>query len=213
MSEPSPPSPYPVKCLALDIGGVVCADTWETIFGNGLARYHGLSVEAIRMHGDAIWNRHAYTTSREEAYWADWEAALGHPLDRRLIAALQAAHVWVDRSALSLIERCLATGIEVCFVSNSTAFWFAMQMRESGIDRLLRRMAKPYLSHEIGYPKAHADGGLAQLARDRDPATTLFVDDRVANIDRARQLGMQTLHYERRDGTNLEQVLSARLFA
>ncbi len=200
-----------IRCLALDIGGVFHADVWETVFEKGLAEHYGLDMPDVLREGGKIWDQHAYTASTAEAFWQNWEEALGHSIDRDIIDRLIEAHVWVDRTVLPLAERCLEQGIDVCFISNSTSFWFERQMEKSGLSPYIEQIA-PYLSHEIGYPKTHPEGGLARLARDHDPKTTLFVDDRKSNTDRAAELGMQTLLYMRQPGVSLEQALSERLF-
>ncbi len=199
-------TPEGIKCLALDIGGVFHSDVWERVAEN-----YPFSDEDVKKHAGEIWDLHAHSQSSEDAYWDSWEERLGHKLDREKIAAIIDEHVWVDTSVLALVERCFEKGIDVCFVSNSTNFWYDRQMASSGLDKVVDRIT-PYLSHELGHPKTHPDGGLAKLAADRDPATVLFVDDRKGNTDKAEALGMQTLLYTHDPKVTLAEALEEKLF-
>lgn len=67
-----------------------------------------------------------------------------------------------------------------------------------------------YYSHEMGHRKPDA-GGYLHILREQslDPATTLFVDDNIKNIEGAMETGLQTHHlkpYER-----VEEVLTGLL--
>ncbi len=200
-----------IECLALDIGGVFHADVWETVFERGLADNCSLTMDEVLKKGGPIWNEHAHGPSTEEAFWQSWETALGQTLNREQIEDLVDRHVWCDTSVAALVNQCFENGIDVCFVSNSTEFWFERQMRVSGLEPVAHRI-KSYMSHLLGHPKTHPEGGLARLAQDRDPETILFVDDREGNTKAAAALGMQTLLYTRQPGVSLKQALSERLF-
>jgi FMN phosphatase YigB (HAD superfamily) len=206
-----PDTAQPVQCLALDIGGVFYADVWETVFENGLTEHYRLDPAWVMKQGAKIWDEHGHKTSSEDAYWKSWEDALGHPLDKDLIASLVEKHVWKDLSAITVIEKCLERNIAVCFVSNSTSFWFDRQMTDTGLSAFRDRITA-YLSHETGYPKTHPKGGLSKLIKAWNPSEILFVDDRQGNIDAANQLGLQTLFYQRRAGLTLAQTLEKTLF-
>lgn len=201
----------PIQCLALDIGGVFYADIWETVFENGLAERYGLDREWVMKQGARIWDDHGHKISSEDAYWKSWEDALGYKLDRTLIASIVEKHVWKDLSVIGVIEKCHERNIAVCFVSNSTSFWFDRQMKETGLSAF-RDHLPAYLSHETGYPKTHPEGGLAKLIKIWNPSTILFVDDRKGNIDAANRLGIRTVFYQRKADLTLAQMLGKTLF-
>jgi HAD superfamily hydrolase (TIGR01509 family) len=195
------------------MGGVVCADTWESLFlapGIGLAFRHGLDPVRVAEIGGDLWHRYAYAAHAEEAYWDEWDAALGIRLDRAAIRRLYGEAIWVDETAATVVARCLDSGVRVAIVSNSTSFWLPMQLRLSGLDRLADRL-KLYASHEIGHAKTHPQGGLALLARDEDPRTVLFVDDRIDNIRAARNLGMDAVQYRKERDRTLADFIGSCL--
>ena len=60
----------------------------------------------------------------------------------------------------------------------------------------LKKVAKPTLSHEVGYLKPHPRMYAAAAANcGRDKERCLFIDDVRANVDGARFYGMPALHY------------------
>ena len=71
-----------------------------------------------------------------------------------------------------------------------------------------------FLSHEIGHRKPSAGAyqhALRQLGIN-DPSTVLFIDDRLANVEAAQQLGIQGLHVEDNEASivnAIRQALSA----
>jgi len=199
----------PYTCLALDIGGVICADTWESLFFAphiGLAAHYKLDPALVRAKGEELWNVYAYAQREEEDYWKSWEQALNRTLDRALIAQLYTKALWADASAVAVIKRCLESGMQVAFVSNSTAFWFPRQMKHTRLEEIEPKCLR-FLSHETGLSKTHARGGLVQLAAKVKPEQTIFVDDRTENIAVAQKLGMATVHYQRETHGDLAAAL------
>lgn len=201
------------SCLALDIGGVICADSWETLFfitDKGLVSYHNLDPELVLREGARLWDLYSYSESDEENYWQSWEGILGIELDRTYIATLYNEVCWVDLSIHRLIENALSKEIQVSFISNSTSFWFARQMKLAGIEDLLPKISC-FLSHEIGHKKTHPRGGLALLATKTDPKKILFIDDRNENIEAAKNLGITALCYKRDVHGDIATFISTHL--
>lgn len=202
----------PIDCLALDIGGVFHGDSWETIFATELAAFYNIDMATVRRWGADIWDAHAHSPSSEAAYWRDWEARLGAAVDLDQVHRLIERDVWVDPSVVELTQFCRARGIAVAIVSNNTDFWYRQEMRRAGMTPFMPDI-RAYLSCDTGYSKAHPEGGLALLARDRPVATTLFVDDRPDNVAAAGRLGMTSLLYTRRPGLTLHDALLPHLVA
>lgn len=201
------------KCIALDIGGVICADSWETLFltpDKGLVSYYNLDPETVLQEGARLWDLYSYNESDEENYWQSWEDILGIEFDRTYIANLYNEVCWVDLSIRRLIESALSKKIQVSFVSNSTSFWFAKQMKLAGITDLLPKISC-FLSHEVGHKKTHPRGGLALLATKTDPKKILFIDDRYENIEAANNLGIAALCYRRGVHENIANFIIEHL--
>lgn len=195
-------------CLALDFGGVICADPWETIFTarGGLCDRYGIPREEAMEKGNVIWHLFAYADHDEEEFWNEWEETLGLHLDRALIAELARKAIWFDTTAAGVVRQCLSDGKTVAIVSNSTSFWFPMQMERSGLAPMADKI-KMYLSHELGYCKTDGKGGLKRLAADMGEKKTFFIDDRKGNVEAARALGFGAAVYAREEGRNLDDFL------
>jgi len=186
-------------CLALDMGGVVCADTWESLFFAphvGLAAHYKLDPDMVTEKGNALWELYAYSHREEEDYWRDWEESLKLKLDRMLIARLYEEAIWADATAAPVITEYLEGGRQVAIVSNSTSFWFPRQISRLGLKNVEHRLLR-FLSHETGVAKSHEQGGLKQLASRQKAENVLFMDDRQDNVAAARKLGMTALHYKK----------------
>lgn len=199
----------PYTCLALDVGGVICADTWESLFFApliGLMAHYKLDPAQVMKKGDELWDQYAYAPREEEDYWKSWEQALNRTIDRALIAQLYTKAIWADASAAAVIKKCLENGMQVAFVSNSTAFWFPRQMKRAGLEKMEPKCLR-FLSHETGLSKTHAQGGLAQLAAKVKPEQTVFVDDRSENTAVAQELGMTAVYYQRQVHGDLAAAL------
>ncbi len=199
------------SCLALDIGGVLCADTWESLFFTpriGLVAHYKLDPAMVAEKGEELWGVFAYAMRSEEEYWQSWEKIIARSIDRALVARLYAEAIWADASAAPVITEYLESGRQVALVSNSTSFWFPRQISRLGLEGVEHKFLR-FLSHETGFGKTHDKGGLKQLASRINPQDILFIDDRHENVTAAQKLGMSALHYKKDTHKDLAGALKS----
>ncbi|WP_211266853.1 HAD family hydrolase [Nonomuraea candida] len=128
-----------------------------------------------------------------EAEWAESIAVAlgGDERARRAVAEFMAIEFWVDEKVKALLARAQER-VPVIIVTN------AMDTLEEHIDRLgLTYFADDVVSSaRVGVAKP--DRRIYEIAAERagvPPERCLFVDDRQANVEAARALGMTGVHY------------------
>jgi putative hydrolase of the HAD superfamily len=154
------------------------------------ARY-GLPLMATAFAPDLIGP--ALLGQMTEAEWAEAVAVAlgGDERARRATAEFAEVRFWVDEEVRALLAKA-QEHVPVIIVTN------AMDTVEEHLDRLgLTYFADDLVSSaRVGVAKP--DRRIYEIAADRagaDPARCLFIDDRAANVEAARALGMTGLHY------------------
>jgi len=96
------------------------------------------------------------------------------------------SHLKLDHAMLDLVERLAAANRVMLFSNTNQAHWDSQVAASDG--RLARLEA--YLSHEIGAVKPHVAAFelVARLAA-VEPGRCLFIDDRLDNVEAAREAG------------------------
>ena len=178
------------SALLLDIGGVLCPDPWETIIGTPIA---GLAarLENPRLMTQArlLWREFALRPSIESDYWTALGIRAGVRIPLDLVEEITTSLVRPFPWSAELLE---AVPVDrLLIVSDNTSFWFA---RQDQALRLTGRSSHQFLSFREGLSKSSRPQGLLDLAVAKVGAhDVLFVDDRVANVRRAVDLGLTAL--------------------
>ena len=194
-----------IKTVIFDVGGVLARDVWEAVWLTpevGLADRLGVSPRAAMSAGVKIYGRFSRGRFSETAYWAEFSKEIGRDIPRPMIREAEAATLTVNPHARAVLRMLRAKGIKIGIASNNTAFWFPKQAAQVK----LSRYADPdliFASHLQGREKGDEKGLLELVARKVNPATTLFIDDRQGNLERAKRLGFYTLSYGALDATAL----------
>jgi FMN phosphatase YigB (HAD superfamily) len=149
-----------------------------------------------------------------EEFIASLKRELPTPVsDQSIIDAWNAMLLDFRIGSLRFVEQ-LKTRRPVLLFSNTNRIHydaFQRSLRErTSYQRLDDLFHKAYYSHEIGHRKPDP-GGYIHILQDQglNPATTLFVDDNLKNIQGALETGLQAHHLK--PGETVEQVLSALL--
>ncbi len=105
----------------------------------------------------------------------------------------------------ALLRDLREAGVEMHALSNYPS-WFHIIEQKLALSRYVRWS---FLSCERGVRKPDAEAFLgAARALEREPASCIFVDDRVSNTDGARAVGMQAIHFE--DADQLRAALAEK---
>lgn len=184
-----------IEDVALDIGGVLVADPWQSILltpGTGLADRLGVPRERAAEIAEELWASYATSPADEADYWRDFSRAIGRPVDARLVRECETS-IWVAADVDRLFDALAQSRRRVSIVSDNTEFWFSLQVR---LCPALGSVPKDrlFLSFEHGLRKSSEPVSLfASLAFHSNPAYTLVVDDREAHVARARSHGFNAV--------------------
>lgn len=162
------------------------------------------SVERV-VHSSESWRQAQRGAITIDAYWADVASQLG-------IAPTQAANDLatdfhrgdqLDTSVVKLIEQLRTDGYTVALLSNDCADLLRPRLDKLGITHLFDPLV---ISSEIGVMKPDPAAYKTVLSRLQRPANeTIFIDDMLANVEAAKDLGILAIHYK--DGMALSAAL------
>jgi putative hydrolase of the HAD superfamily len=185
----------PITTLILDYGEVLCRPASRPGM-SALAFAAGIPEERF-LH--LYWQfREDYDRGRlsAPAYWGQVGEAAGVALHGSRVAALIERDVenWIDLDPdmLAWVDGQIDAGVRVGLLSNMVRE-IGHRLRELGV---FSRFAHVTYSCEIGVVKPEADAyrhaldGLAVAAHE-----ALFIDDRQANVDAARALGLHAIRF------------------
>lgn len=185
--------------ILFDLGNVLFCDPWESLLltpGAGLADRWELDPLFVREVGRRLWNRFSVRESEEAQYWQALSLELDRAITPELIAELEGELLVANPVAGELLAAASGGGVRsVGIASNNTTFWYAKQAERLG----LARWVDPglvFLSCRLGVTKGTPGRGLLDVVAEYTrPSATLLVEDRSANLDRARSLGFRTVPY------------------
>jgi putative hydrolase of the HAD superfamily len=195
-----PVDPIPIRALVVDYGEVLCHPADPTGLTE-MATYAGMAPEPF-LH--AYWElREPYDRGVVPAaeYWGGVVDTAGIGLSEDQVRGLVQRDIalWtrLDAEMISWVEALAARGVRVGLLSNIVRE-IGTYMREEMT--FLRPFTDITLSFEVGsvkpepeiYRRALAGVGTA-------PHETLFVDDRLVNVEAARRAGMHAHHFRGRD--------------
>ncbi len=193
-----------IEAVLFDFGGVL----YEEGFRNGLeaiARLNGIDEESfVRAANDAV-HASGYVRGKipESAYWEILRKTVGiHGDDEHLrneILNRFRMREWM----IDVVERLRKNNIRVGILSDQTNWLDELDVR----DKFFRHFDYVFNSYHMGKSKKdpeHFKNVVQILGTKAEKA--LFIDDDGGNCDRAKQAGLQVIHYADREQF-LEEIM------
>jgi putative hydrolase of the HAD superfamily len=198
-----------IDAVVFDFGGVLMR-TADPISRREWEAQLGLAPGELEraVHGSEAWIKAQCGQISVEDYWATVAAALKIPTEQ--LPALQADFFrddHLDYDLVKFIADLRRMGYKVGLLSNDAPTLEAKLRDQLAIYDAFDAVV---ISAQIGVMKP--DPGAYHAIAQRlgvKPATCVFIDDNLANIDGARRVGMQAVHY--RAGMDLRAALSEYL--
>jgi putative hydrolase of the HAD superfamily len=190
------PQSSPIRAVVLDFGMVLCHTPTDAQVDR-VSNFFGVDHHTFWQHYDK--DRLALDRGdiSPDDYWTNVakDAGLPSPLDPAALENLKAwdIEMWstLNDPMLDWVERLHAAGYKLGLLSNLHAS-FAQHLREHAA--WLRHFHVPVFSSEFRRVKPEPEIYRHILEKLAVPArSTLFIDDRQANIDAARHQGIQSL--------------------
>ena len=192
-----------VRGVIFDVGEILARDVMEHIAA-AVAAEHACDPEQTLREFRTVWARFSRksdgTPVEEEAeFWELLALGLGTRFDARLDVE---AWKWNTTrfivpipGMLPILERLHAARVTLGICSNNISFWADRQRRATGFDRFIPEQHRVWsfrVGHEKSSPGLEMFHAVVEATKVEAPQL-LFVDDRLDNVERARQLGMETL--------------------
>ncbi|MGB7581636.1 MAG: HAD-IA family hydrolase, partial [Sedimentisphaerales bacterium] len=199
-----------IEAVVFDIGGVLAHDVWENLLPH-IADKEELNKEQVKSIGALLWEAFAYRPETilnswrdlENQYWSLFVKSLwGKSIKKEEVKEKVEKFIKLTddfikdvdaEKMMKLLTGLQSNGVKLAICSNNNEFWYRYQMDKLKLCRYFSP-SKVILSCKIGVSKSsphfemfHAVVDALQLT----PNKCLFVDDRVDNVNRAEECGMQ----------------------
>jgi len=192
------------RAVILDVGGVLAHDIWEPMFDD-LARRYRLSRRKLRKTGRLLWETFAYVPETPANTWRDMEQRYWQlfllmsrvPLPVSALIRLTDRYVVPVEGMRPILRELQARRIPLVICSNNNEIWWPRQAKKLQLERYFPD-SRLVLSSRVGAPKnsPRLEMFRAAVAAARaSAARCFFVDDRLENVVRARQYGIDAVRF------------------
>lgn len=184
----------PVEALLFDLGGVLVEYDWERAFAHWAGR-SATSPERLRERfvADAAFERYERGEMGDAEYFAELRAKLGIDLGHdELRAGWNCIFIAAIAPTVDLIRR-VDPRMPLYVFSNTNAAHHSVWSRDYAA--VLAPFRRVFTSHDVGRRKPErAAFERVAAAIGVAPASILFFDDVMENVQGARTAGMQAVH-------------------
>ncbi|MBN1874622.1 MAG: HAD family phosphatase [Anaerolineae bacterium] len=203
-----------IKAVIFDVGGVLTYDIWEHLLLDdeiGIASQYKLNRDNVEKVGKLLWEAFAYTQETRQNSWEIlerkyWDLFIEFfwdkhpPLNVSADKFIQMTNHFIKPvdGMISILERLQSKAVKLAICSNNNEFWFKRQMDTLQLYRFFNP-SKIILSCRVGTPKSSPRFEMFYAAIDAlgvAPSSCIFVDDREENTERAKQCGMEGIHFK-----------------
>ncbi len=189
-----------INTIIFDLGGVLLhIDFSRTAAAFARHGFHGFNDLYTQHHAVDIFQQLETGKLSPAAFCEAFRAASGIQLpDTTIIESWNALLVEFPQERIQWLDA-IRNRYRVFLFSNTNRIHYehftAMFSRQTGGRNFDDWFEKAYYSHEMGLRKPNADS-FEYIIREQqlDTASTLFIDDTLANIESARQTGLQAIH-------------------
>jgi FMN phosphatase YigB (HAD superfamily) len=181
-----------VETVLIDVGGVLASDSWEWLLltpSRGLAARLGLDREEVTAVGKELWRKYSLVPCTAEEYWSEFGQRMSIPSPSpKLVSELEDQLIVASPIAPTLLSFLAARGTTTGIISDNVSFWYERQAALLELDRYIspERVYLSYMYHR----NKKAENSLFEIAAQSVSAqTTLVIDDRPHNVERAHAFG------------------------
>lgn len=182
-----------IKTVIFDFGGVLA----EEGFREGLlaiAGKYGLDPEAFFADVDSLIEKTGYLTglADEASFWNAVRAATGIGGDDGALRREILSRFVLRPEMVAEVDALRAAGLSVSMLSDQTN-WLDELDAETALSRHFDRVFNSYRMHKSKRDASVFRDVCAELSA--APGETLFVDDNINHIRRAKSRGLRTIHF------------------
>jgi FMN phosphatase YigB (HAD superfamily) len=191
-----------IDAVIFDLGGVIInIDPSRTY--NAFAELAAKPLAEVKANFDhlQVFERYESGQLDDEAFLALLTEAVGKPIERQqLIEAWNALLLEIPARKLHVINE-LSSKYRIFLLSNTNSIHFReveqILNRQHGIRDFKQLMEGVILSYEVKMrkPELQIYGHLARTFK-LEPSRSLFIDDSLPNVEGAKSVGFEAIHYD-----------------
>ncbi len=190
-----------IKAVIFDMGGVLVGREWQVIYKK-IAKELKTSEENVREISEPLLKEWNIGKINEEAFWKEFENKIGKRVDHKFTKDLwfrsYQDYTKDINGSWEILTELKNRGIRLVLISNTIPPHVQAHIEVGRIDRLKKIGFKIFLwSCEVGVLKPNLRiyeivlKKLNLLAK-----ACVFVDDKVANSEAAKELGIYGIHFQ-----------------
>lgn len=179
-----------IKLIIFDFGGVLGTDA---IFNSvkKLSKTHGISKDEFIAATKSSWHKARINPTDDPIYWKAQEALWG--LNRTKILLMMFDETRIYKSMLKL-SGSLSKKYRVVILSNHIKSIFGPTVKKYQLNKYFSEI---YTSYDLGLAKPDKKIYRKVLKIEQvKPDEVVFIDDLKHNVDAAKELGIQVVHYK-----------------
>ncbi|MCJ7786791.1 HAD family phosphatase [Patescibacteria group bacterium] len=190
-----------IKAVIFDIGGVLVGSEWQVIYKK-IAKELKISEEKVREISSPLLEKWNVGRIDEKEFWKGFEKRLGRKIDPGFTKDLwfrsYQDYTKDINGSWEILTELKNRGIRLVLISNIIPPHVQAHIEVGRIDRLKKLGFKIFVwSCEEGLRKPDPKIYEVMLKKLGLPAKAcVFVDDKLANIEAAKKLGIQGIHFQ-----------------
>jgi len=190
-----------IKAAIFDMGGVLVGREWQVIYKK-IAKELKISEEKVREISESLLKEWNIGKIDKEAFWGEFENKIGKRVDRKFTKDLwfrsYQDYVKDINGSWEILTELKNRGIRLVLISNTIPPHAQAHIEVGRIDRLKKLGFKIFVwSYEVGVLKPNPRIYEITLKKLNFPAEAcVFIDDKLANIEAAKKLGMYGIHFQ-----------------
>lgn len=190
-----------IKAVIFDMGGVLVGREYQVIYKK-IAKELKISEEKVKEISESLLKEWNIGKIDEEAFWEEFENRISKRVDHKFTKGLwfrsYRDYTKDINGSWEILTELKNRGIRLALISNTIPPHVQAHIEVGKIDRLKKLGFKIFVwSCEIGVLKPNPRIYEITLKKLNLPAEAcVFVDDKVANSEAAKELGMYGIHFQ-----------------
>jgi len=190
-----------IKAAIFDMGGVLVGREWQIIYKK-IAKKLKISEEKVREISEPLLREWNIGKIDEKAFWGEFGNKIGKRVDHKFTKDLwfrsYQDYTKDINGSWEILAELKNRGIRLVLISNTIPLHIQAHIEVGRIDRLKKLGFKIFVwSCEVGVLKPNPRIYEITLKKLGFPAKAcVFVDDKLANIEAAKKIGMEGIHFQ-----------------
>ncbi len=176
-----------IDTIIFDYGGVIGSDAHNILFDACVN--HGMNIDEAKK----IWAKHWLSMEIGKQDAKDIWKSISEKIELGNIIEEYESSISYNPKVIEVCKELKKKGYKMGVLANECKAWFKIKVQKAGLQEIFDVLV---VSADIGIKKPKKEAFLRTLnSLNAKPTETLFVDNQIENIEAAKELCMQTIHY------------------